>query len=296
LTVSATHPARIYVKCADIVWDNNKNEPVGTTILKGKGLLNNYIELVPVFYITNNVMINASPRQVDSLARHLLYFLNHLALVNKNFKEIQLDCDWTVKSKDNFFLLINQLHKISKIEISVTIRLHQIKYASITGIPPAQKGVLMLYNLLSVSDTSNANTIFDLATAKKYGQFINNYSLKLDLALPIYNVYIIKDQFNRVEALLQLNDSFFINNCNHIKVLKQDTWEVTSSFFYSKFYYPKGFIINYQGMNFESTYQAATFFKNHYNKTIDNVILFDLNSNAINKYAPNELEKIFDCF
>jgi hypothetical protein len=65
--------------------------------------------------------------------------------------------------------------------------LHQIKYASKTGVPPVDNGVLMYYNMSDFNSLDTKNYILDLDVAKKYHYNFDSYPLELDLALPLYN-------------------------------------------------------------------------------------------------------------
>ena len=90
---------------------------------------------------------------------------NHL-----KFKELQIDCDWTESTRDKYFHLLstlrNELERNKQI-ISATIRLHQVKYAAITGIPPVHRGMLMYYNMGKINATDN-NSVYDKKIAEKY--------------------------------------------------------------------------------------------------------------------------------
>jgi len=46
----------------------------------------------------------------------------------KNYSEIQVDCDWTERTKVSYFKFLKRLKEQSKKRISATIRLHQVKY------------------------------------------------------------------------------------------------------------------------------------------------------------------------
>ncbi|MFH7015257.1 hypothetical protein [Flavobacterium sp. FlaQc-47] len=114
-----------------------------------------------------------------------------LAKLKVDFKEILIDCDWTEKSKDNYFYLLKQIKKgFPTAQISATIRLWQYKYASKAGIPPVDKGLLMCYNLTKPEDFNSKNSI---GTSEELAQYITHdqYKLKLDIALPLYSWAVV---------------------------------------------------------------------------------------------------------
>ncbi|MFZ0598643.1 MAG: hypothetical protein WAM46_16790, partial [Flavobacterium sp.] len=114
-----------------------------------------------------------------------------LAKLKVDFKEILIDCDWTEKSKNNYFYLLKQIKKgFPTTQISATIRLWQYKYASKAGIPPVDKGLLMCYNLTKPEDFNSKNSI---GTSEELAQYITHdqYKLKLDIALPLYSWAIV---------------------------------------------------------------------------------------------------------
>ncbi|MEZ4901823.1 MAG: hypothetical protein R2822_08725 [Spirosomataceae bacterium] len=51
------------------------------------------------------------------------------------WKEVQIDCDWTVATKAKYFRLLQQISALlpPSVILSATIRLHQIKFYRTTG-------------------------------------------------------------------------------------------------------------------------------------------------------------------
>jgi hypothetical protein len=72
--------------------------------------------------------------------------------------EVQIDCDWTAATRDNYFALLKKLKQqpfFQKKTLSTTIRLHQVKFVSQTDVPPADKGLLMLQHGQSASSAND---------------------------------------------------------------------------------------------------------------------------------------------
>ncbi|PWB20709.1 hypothetical protein [Flavobacterium sp. HTF] len=149
-----------------------------------------------------------------------------LAKLKVDFKEILIDCDWTEKSKENYFYLLKQIKKNSPaVSIAATIRLWQYKYAEKAGIPPVDKGLLMCYNLNKPDDLQTKNSI---GTSEELAQYITHdkYSLKLDIALPLYS-WAVVFRGNQFKGILsdydQLrNDSVKLKKASDTKYILQD--------------------------------------------------------------------------
>ncbi|WP_430615170.1 hypothetical protein [Flavobacterium sp. JP2137] len=141
--------------------------------------------VVPVVYIKNEVMLDPEI-QVAALAQRTLSMIDKINEVNRiSVEEIQIDCDWTLKSREQFMAYIEALRRETTLKISATIRLHQIKYHRETGVPNVDRGVLMYYNMGRI-DSDDLNSIYDAQTASKYIKSAAHYPLALDVALPIF--------------------------------------------------------------------------------------------------------------
>lgn len=174
---------KLYIKVLDIAY-STKLEIVTTNI---KEAPKNFI---PVVYITNETMKNIDYSLISNAIIQ--------GLKKYEFTELQIDCDWSDKSQSNYFNLLKDLKEKLDKTISATIRLHQIKYYTKTGIPPVDYGVLMYYNMSDIADFNTKNSILDNEIAKKYHYNFDSYKLKLKLALPLYSQAI---QFRENKAL-----------------------------------------------------------------------------------------------
>jgi hypothetical protein len=70
-------------------------------------------------------------RNTDSLAQKILKRILQMDETNDVYgvKEIQIDCDWTLKTEKKYFDFLAQLRQLAKekgLSISATIRLHQL--------------------------------------------------------------------------------------------------------------------------------------------------------------------------
>ena len=114
---------------------------------------NNIIEVIPTVFIKNDVFLKSSLKDLDLLADNINFLINKFRSDGFDkeviVKEFQIDCDWTLKSKKNYFYFLKKIKAISKKDISCTLRLYPYKYREKMGIPPVDKVTLMCYNLLN---------------------------------------------------------------------------------------------------------------------------------------------------
>ncbi len=111
--------------------------------------------------------------------------------LSNNIHDILIDCDWSEKSKDNYFYLLEKIKsKFQNYKIEATIRLWQYKYYEKSGIPPVDSGLLMCYNMMNPEDVKTENSI---GTSNELNQYIihDKYKLKLNIALPLYSWSLI---------------------------------------------------------------------------------------------------------
>ena len=123
-------PKNLYVKLLDIAY--RKRLVVHTTRFKSPMPAN----IRPVAYIDNRAMQQAS---VDDLLKAIVN-----AIPPDQFNYLQMDCDWTGSTWEPYFELLDRLGRHYQ-TVTATIRLHQLKYFSKTGVPPVKKGILMYY-------------------------------------------------------------------------------------------------------------------------------------------------------
>ena len=180
---------RVYHKLLDIDWNPAHGaHPVSVVRIPYQwrnGHWTDQVELVPCIYITNNTFLKINDDEVEELARNLLRKLR-LELPDK-VHGVLLDCDWSAKTKDRFFRLTRIMNDSLDVPLTATIRLHQYAQPARTGVPPADRGMLMPYNVGQVTAPGTVNSIFDLATAEPYFANARPYPLPLDIGLPAFS-------------------------------------------------------------------------------------------------------------
>lgn len=184
---------KLYVKFLDIASDPETGEirpyslleVIDTTGLAGEAI-------VPCVFITHTVFQDISTEKLDWLVQKTASALENIGaqFAPVAFPEVQFDCDWTPASRASFFSFLEKIKPLLPpgTVLSATIRLHQYKFPDRTGVPPVDRGMLMLYNTGDIDEWEAGNSIFQPADAEKYLYGApGRYPLRLDLALPVFS-------------------------------------------------------------------------------------------------------------
>lgn len=262
---------KLYIKVLDVNF-STKLELLKTNI---KEPPKNFI---PVIYITNETMKNVD---YSLLSKAILETLK-----NYKFDEIQIDCDWSLSTRSNYFNLLEDLKEKLNKTISATIRLHQIKYYTKTGIPPVDYGVLMYYNMSNIGDFNTKNSILDNEIAKKYHYNFDVYPLKLKLALPLYSQAI---QFREEKAISLFEGVEEKDFNNDFEKLENNRYKVLNSHYFKGRYIYKDDIFRLENSNEQDIKIALKDFLDLSKNRYDEVIFYTLKYK--NKYDLNNLIK-----
>ncbi|WP_338874589.1 hypothetical protein WBJ53_03130 [Spirosoma sp. SC4-14] len=177
---------RLYVRLFDVDWDAQRRRPVPKAIVRFAERPAG-VSVIPVVFITNRTLLALPETEVATLARNVAQKIQQIASdQNLVFPEVQLDCDWSPSSRSRYFTLLSMVKVQMKKPVSATIRLHQIKYADRTGIPPVDRGMLMFYNMADWKEPNTRNSILDLDVSDRYIGFVEKYPLPLDVVLPLF--------------------------------------------------------------------------------------------------------------
>lgn len=290
---------KLYLRLFDVDWDDSKNtaSPLGKIDFVSKPRLN--LDFVPVVYIVNKTLQKTAPTDLQSLASKILGLVQSLTDAQKlNFSELQIDCDWTETTRDKYFRLLTYLkggliptHRI----LSATIRLHQVKYASVTGIPPVDRGMLMYYNMGKIDAASPRNSIYNQKDASKYVAYVSKYPLPLDVALPVFS-WGVHIRGNKVVDLLNnMSPEDFKNNAN-FRPTDSTQLIVDSSFFFRGFYFMKNDLIKLEEVTPALCMQAAQQLTGKLQNRPGTVALFHFDSLMMARYEEKKLEEIFNSF
>lgn len=285
----------IYVKFFDVGWDEAGKKPVPVAKLQSTNYkLPDSIQVIPTVFITNECIKKIDTAQVQLLADNIYLLIHEIITANSfnSIAEIQIDCDWTASTKENYFNLLKKIKTLwNNIPISATIRLHQIKFIGKTGVPPVDKGLLMCYNMGNLKNPATKNSIIETEELKKYVGNLSTYPLALDVALPLFNWKVLF-RSNVYTGLIENLPTEVMNNSFCIK--KENTFEILRDTFLLGHHLKKGDVLRDE----QSDYKEVVFAAGEINKQLKNtqpsVSLYHLDSVILNKYTLHELESIYN--
>lgn len=263
---------RLYLRFFDVVPDNEivsvdgfVCDVVPNATITFKQAVPEGLEIVPVVYITIDALRKMAGREgrfaqlITERVVNMTDF-NELGTIN----EVQLDCDWTQKTQESYFLLCKETAKRFSalgIRLSCTIRLWQLGLPE----PPVDRGVLMIYNTGSLASVSTTNSILDINDVKPY---LNSktYSLPLDYALPTYDWYVWLRNGQYQGLLHQFNDS--------LKLQPGDT-------------------LRHERATFDQIMEVKQTVMDQIQAQNANIIIYHLDSANLSNYSNHEINQIY---
>lgn len=291
----------IYLKFFEVVPDKNiKNKPIAKLRLKLNNSDFNFekTQITPTIFIKNEVLKTISANEIDSLANNInyltnKYFAEKLKLKDKKFTEIQIDCDWTPSTKDEYFSLLRKIKTLSQKRITVTLRLYPYKFPDKMGVPPADRATLMCYNLLNPLAFENKNSIQDNRELKKYLLGAEEYPLPIDVALPIFSWI----QVYRNNQFVKLLKSPKVNLKKFSKPLNALWREVTKEVELNTIFLRPGDKLKFEETDPKETHKSIELLKKYINfKPDTKLLLYHLDSEILNNYNYETLNNFFTDF
>lgn len=279
---------KLYVKYFDVKWVNNKAIPVAEV----NWITQPNFEIIPVIFMTTDVFTHLDSAQIKVLSKNVASKIKQLHPTSK-FTEIQIDCDWmpSIKNKYFYFLESFKSHFTTTV-FSATVRLYQYKYPDLAGVPPVDKGLLMYYNMGSLSDFKESNSILNNSIGKQYVGF-GEYPLPIDVALPNFNWSLVFRQGEFQFISKSFTNASFKNN----ELFEHDTlnnWWVKKDTVINTTYFRHGDLIRFESCSTKNLIDAVNILLPELNQPTTNVIIYDLNSNLKNDYE--KINTVFDSF
>ena len=254
--------SRMYIRYFDVVADQS-GRAVPNATLKFATDVPQGIDIVPTVFVMPECL-----RQDRSRLASLI--VKRVAQMNEtndvyNVKEIQIDCDWTQSTRQLYaeFMqaMMRECHS-RHLKLSSTIRLHQLAQTP----PPADRGVLMMYNTGDATDIKCHKPILDMHDAAPYLPRLNDYKLKLSTAYPIFAWRILFRGGRFVD---------FVHHEGEYPILPSDS-------------------IALRQPSADDIIEAVNIIGDRRPDANNEIILFDLNNNNINRFKRNDYEKILN--
>jgi hypothetical protein len=135
------------VRYFDVTWKNNQANPTAIASLPK----NLPLQSAAVF-IQRQVLEKTPRSQIPQLSNQIVSLIQQMEIGHQKAKEILIDFDWGKSTKENYFELIQQLkEKLPHKNISATVRLSQFANPRMYGVPPTDRGLLMMYQTGSLN-------------------------------------------------------------------------------------------------------------------------------------------------
>ncbi|MCK6546356.1 hypothetical protein L6R52_10950 [Myxococcota bacterium] len=287
--------SRLFVRAFDVA-PSRDGTPQLTAPVTFSGPWPAGVELVPVVFVREAVLHTPpSDALVTLVAREVRDVVRRAGVAK--ISELQLDCDWTDGSRANYFALVEALAAVMRadgVELSATIRLHQIKYRERTGIPPVTRGTLMFYNMGTLGGPAPAEgtSIFDPVAASRYLERISEYPLPLDVALPIWS-WTLHLRDGRVEGLLQSTDPSELTGLGWLRARSATELEATETTFFRGHLVRAGDVLRAELTAPEAALTAASMITPRLAAHARTVTLFDLSERTLTRHDVPSLERLF---
>lgn len=249
--------------------------------------------LIPVVYITQRSLKRMLPADDRKLAKNILNYTEQILGTQRNlWAGFQIDCDWTESTQARYFQFLKKLKaELNGLSLSATIRLHQIKFREKTGVPPIDRGMLMLYNAGKIEQLQRKNSIFEPSDIQPYLSRLGEYPLPLDYALPAFAWGMVYRMGKLVEILPETAADSVCASI-HFKQADAELFECVNPGFYHGFYFLSGDRIKYESVDAARCKQAAELLLPYIKNDTFTVAFYQLGSPTFMRYDQHEFEKI----
>ena len=294
-TISKGKSTPIYLRCFDVDWDDEREFIIPRAALNMEKPLPENASVTPVIFLTNHIFEAMPDSQMTQVVATIWNRLEQNIMLiedgGSQIEGIQFDCDWTLRTRDKYFKFLEEMNNYATFELSATIRLHQIKYAEKTGVPPVKRGMLMFYNMGDLDNPNTKNSILDLETAKLYVAHCKDYTLPLDVALPLFQWAVVMRNGRVVQLLNAANASTFSDE-EMFQKLENGQYKVKESTYANGYFCYENDIIRLENANQEQLEAAATMLSDYLPKERRTLCFYHLDNIILQAHPYQNLEKI----
>ena len=252
--------------------------------------------IVPVVFITNRCIRALADSQVKPLAAQMDGLLRHLQSSQPSLNwapEWQIDCDWTAQTRERYFLLLETLRRLRpKDSLTATIRLHQVKQVAKAGVPPVDRGMLMVYNMGDLQQPGDHNSILDEQTLAPYLTSLKQYPLALDMALPTFS-WMLQFRGPAFVGILRDVSPSTLAKTSIFRPVSDHRWEALHDTLLDGYPIQQGDQFRWEDVPSSTLQSVANSLRKHRKNTPNWVGLYHLDSIPLSKYPTHDLEAIF---
>ena len=291
---------KLYLKFFDIDKKGDAKEPLPLARLQVDS--SSYIPdtIIPTVFITNRSLLHLAESEVALLAERLYQLIEKLSLQlgSVHMPEIQIDCDWSAQTQENYFLLLKNLrdhHLAPNQQLSATIRLHQLKYPKKTGIPPVDRGMLMFYNMGEVTQWVEANSILNLEIASQYLVPAAPYPIPLDLALPLFRWGVLFRDGKMIKLINELGIEQ-LQDSSRFQQIDRHHVQVTKSTYLNGYYLYNGDQFRLEASEPSDLYKAVEMLKNYFPRKSFTLAYYHLDMPILQRFPHVVLSDLVEQF
>lgn len=289
-TLASKH---LYLRFFDIVLKNNMPIPVAEIKFNSTPPK----QACPTVFIKNEVFYQLkSPNDSELLATNTLKKIKSIASSqNIQFTEIQIDCDWSIGTQKAYFQFLRSLKKqVSSTLLSCTIRLHQIKFHQKTGIPPVDRGTLMVYNVGDWQSIHATNSLFKQDIIEQYTNEFAKYPLNLDLAFPIFGQVLLYRDSKFISFLKDVQKQELLGTKVLVESQQNNNFVSAADFYFKNIRIRKGDVLRYEEANAKE-FELVVKWMIQNNRTRNfKLLFFDLNPINLAKITNEKITSIIN--
>ncbi len=276
-----TSSKKIYMHFFDVVENDDEQgtpQALPNYVLRNVDPAYKSYEIIPVVYLTNGVL-KRPDLNLKRLAKDCVKLIDQMSKHNfsKKHNSIQIDCDWTESTGPRFFAFIELLQEHFE-QVDVTLRLHQIKYAHQTGVPPTQSGTLMLYNMGELT-ALDQNSILEPDIVSSYIDTKTSYPLPLKIALPLFSQMVVLNANNEIKIIKDVDGEGLQNTTYFNKISNTSYQVIRDTLFHGVFLNPTQ-KIKVESLDQKDIVSAYNIIKNS-ELSYDEVIFYHLDSDCL---------------
>ncbi len=282
----------LYIRYFDVDWPETDTAPGPVSPIHFVTSPTPYA-IIPVVYFRNRVFEKLTPVTLPVFTARVFALVQRISGAQTiRSGKTQFDCDWTQRTKDNYFNFLRAYQKLSGQDLSCTIRLHQVKYPDRTGIPPVTHGVLMYYNMGNI-DAGEGSSIYEKTIAHRYTPSLRTYPMTLDIALPVFSWALLVHDGKAVRLLDKMNAAIFQKD-TCFNSLAANLYSAKQGCFKSGYYFRAGDTVKVESVSADDLLEIVADINKHSNHHIRDLIFFDLDRQNLQLYDEDLFKKILD--
>ena len=295
----AARVTTLYIRFFDVVHGEGGAGPAPVAQVDFRFRPDPAYRIVPVVYITVHALRGLSADSAALLGRALLAETDRIAAENGiRFSEFQVDCDWTPSVRDAFFRLAATLRDTLHARgasLSATVRLHQYRWPGRTGVPPADRAMLMDYNMGRMSADPADNSIYREADAKPYIEHAGRYPLPLDAVLPLF-FWTLQFRGGSAAGILGKTAEADFRGVDGIEPAGDGLFTVQRPSRFRGSFLAKGDVLKPESVSASQCLAAGRLLARRLPSAQRTIALFECDSLYLIRYAHHDLNELYSAF